>query len=128
MLRLLTNAALCIILLLERLFNMKEDNINIAIAEYVGWMNIRGNDEKADCLFFIPTIIGDFNGRHGMPVPNYYGDLNAMNLAELWLKKDDPHSYACYVTDLMDGEAEAISKSAAERAEMFVKVIGKYED
>ena len=124
---------------------MKEDDINLAISLYLGWkkgtvQRVYGQPDKfQDWGWTAPQDFlnskSEFAKRYledlwSMDIPgppDFYGDLNAMNLAELWLKKDDPHSYGCYVTDLMDGEADSISKSAAERAEMFVKIIGKWK-
>lgn len=110
---------------------MKKAAINLAIAEYLG-LEMRRQNRKGHIDpngVVIAYKFTDVDGWYSWkPMPNYCEDLNAMNNAELWLKKDDPHAYGCYVTELMDGEADAISKSAAERAEMFVRIIGKWID
>lgn len=74
--------------------------------------------------------------RHGTPpkagsctFPNYSGDLNACHEMEMWLKADDPHAYGCYVTDLIEWHgSDAVSARAAQRAKMFLEIIGKWKE
>lgn len=61
--------------------------------------------------------------------PNYCGDLNAMHAAEMAIKDDDHHAYACYCSDFVEEfGSDAISLSAAQRAEAFLKIIGKWKE
>ena len=81
---------------------MNKEQINIAIAEYCGF----------ECR-------KDF-------VDNFSNDLNAMLSAEECLE-DDQHAFSCYNVELLEKFGYTVSISAADRAEMFVKVIGRWE-
>jgi hypothetical protein len=87
---------------------MTNEQINIAIAEACGW-----EDAFYDLL----------------DIPNYCNDLNAMHEAEKVL--GEVHSIkSCEYDDWLQSTTEHDQKwraTAAQRAEAFLKTIGKWE-
>jgi hypothetical protein len=79
----------------------------IAIAEACGW-----KDE----------IVKAFHG-----LPDYLNDLNAMHEATQSLKKDQLRWYRNRLIELT-GTFEAIDATAPQRAEAFLRTIGKWEE
>jgi hypothetical protein len=79
----------------------------IAIAEACGW-----KDE----------IVKAFHG-----LPDYLNDLNAMHEATHSLKKDQLRWYRNRLIELT-GTFEAIDATAPQRAEAFLRTIGKWEE
>ena len=70
-------------------------------------------------------------------LPNYHGDLNAMHEAEKVLTKEQDSIYRAKLADIFcraagyewdDGYPGAITATAAQRAEAFLRTIGKWED
>jgi len=69
-------------------------------------------------------------------LPNYLNDLNAMHQAEKVLTKNKSMEYAFRLADswILNGEdkqpdlVRGFCATAAERAEAFLKTIGKWED
>lgn len=108
---------------------MTKDEINIAIAEYCGW--------KKELISFgiseiwiapIEELRWDhYNFNSVCGPPDFHRDLNLMFKAEESLKYDDLHASACYNVELLEKFEYTVSISAADRAEMFVKVIGRWE-
>ena len=99
---------------------MTNEQINIAIAKACGW--------KWERLW-----TGEF---HGKPIgeqgpfrelPYYCSDLNAMHEAEMMLKSEDCHTYGCYCSNLYEDFGNTVSLTARQRAEAFLKTIGKWE-
>ncbi len=94
---------------------MTNEQINIAIAEACGW----GNDDIERgytlCQF-------------SESVPDYCNDLNAMHEAEMMLKSEDCHTYGCYCSNLYEDFGNTVSLTARQRAEAFLKTIGKWEE
>ena len=115
---------------------MTDEQINIAIAEHCGFTDIlwptgfhqQMSDEKAK----------QAGGRWRFPIPDYCNDLNAMHEAEknmvleplYWVKlvevilgfeylDFDPHNeFSCL---------EVATASSQQRAQAFLKAIGKWE-
>ena len=95
---------------------MTNEQINIAIAEACGW----DSDDIARgytlCQF-------------SESVPNYCNDLNAMHEAE---KIFDNALYCRYIDELctqaIKGKNSMYLATAAQRAEAFLKTIGKWEE
>jgi hypothetical protein len=82
----------------------------IAIAEACGW-----------------TKGYDWSRSDGIGVlPDYLNDLNAMHKAEKWLIEDDQHAYGCYCIDLQEEYGNTVHLTAAQRAEAFLRTIGKW--
>jgi hypothetical protein len=106
---------------------MTNEQINIAIAEHMGWKN----------LHKIPQIVSLHSGWSGIKpdtgndefIPDYCNDLNAMHEVEKTLSGPIIDKY---VNNCMS-EAEwwfpdALTLSARQRAEVFLKTIGKWND
>ena len=96
---------------------MSDEQINIAIAKACGW----NNDDIARgytlCQF-------------SENVPDYCNDLNAMHEAEKILSDESHADYACELVKTIrrNGEwFESVSATAAQRAEAFLKTIGRWE-
>ncbi len=62
-------------------------------------------------------------------VPDYLNDLNAMNKAEKTLTHPKDIEYGILLADYFEGIKElAVSATAAQRAEAFLRVIGKWKN
>ena len=98
---------------------MTNEQINISIAEACGW-----KCDKRGLGWLSP---------HGYyaPEPDYCNDLNAMHEAEKVLNDEQKE---IYFLDLMclygkwPKSIQAIQATAKERAETFLKTLGKWED
>lgn len=93
---------------------MTDQQINIAIAEACGWSNDDIEMGYTLCQF-------------SESVPDYCNDLNAMHEAEMMLKSEDCHTYGCYCSNLYEDFGNTVSLTARQRAEAFLKTIGKWE-
>ena len=101
---------------------MTDKQINIAIAKACGWDNDDIERGYTLCQF-------------SESVPDYLNDLNAMHEAEKVLP--DGHTYWEFIRILddivkhgphVDYVADRASATAAQRAEAFLKTIGKWEE
>jgi len=100
---------------------MTPEQQRIAIAEACGWTEI--SDWGA----------GGINGKHPTEpwvevIPDYLNDLNAMHEAEGTLNKESGYhetgGYGLYLVAL----DHDVSATAAQRAEAFLRTIGKWVD
>ena len=103
---------------------MTLEQIDIAIAEHLGWSDIRVG-EGARIWGNRPNSAGQDYRKAA--VPQFHACLNAMHWAELFLQNDDPQAYAAYCSNLCDECWSAVSKTAYERAECFLQIIGKWQ-
>ena len=98
---------------------MKPEKQRIAIAEACGWTEI--SDWKA----------AGINGQHPTEpwtdvIPDYLNDLNAMHEAEKVLNNVQRERYR---TELVYSHAGGdVFATSAQRAEAFLRTIGKWED
>jgi hypothetical protein len=132
---------------------MTNDEINIAIAESVGWHPHPDNDKREQkCWTYGGTGYGLPNGKpkrsaamppieEGIwpgsgPLPNYCKDLNAMREAELTLWRD-PCDVETYEENLLKEVLNAVGYQGADtwfmasagiRAIAFLKTIGKWKE
>ena len=106
---------------------MTNEQINIAIAEACGW-----DFDPIECAEWgsrqrwCKSPHGKIVFRHG--TPDYCNDLNAMHEAERTM--GDPQlwvEYQSYLSDAMGHVGWVYHATAAERAEAFLKTIGKWE-
>lgn len=107
---------------------MKPDSQRIAIAEACGWGNIAFNR----------GWIKSGDGETQCVIPNYLKDLNAMHEAEKVLTYEQAEEFVeqLYLADQKNNLAEnpppwrfnVASATAAQRAEAFLRTIGKWED
>jgi hypothetical protein len=106
---------------------MTDDQINQAIAEACGWEDVCQHPKN-------PNV---WVGKHAgtlVEVPNFCGDLNDMYEAERMLKGYD--QIAAYVWHLenragdwsTDLQLMATHATARQRAEAFLKALGKWEE
>lgn len=104
---------------------MKPELQRIAIAEAVGWTEIK---ERSNPYY---EMTGDKPaGHHGNShVPDYLNDLNAMHEAEKCLTAIQKLKYEQELLKICAGcYSRAIVATAAQRAEAFLRAIGKWEE
>ena len=98
---------------------MKDEQINIAIAEACGWKYVNNETHAPD---------GSFWWSKGLEVPDYCNDLNAMHEAEKVL--GEIYSIkSCEYDDWLQSIIEHDQKwraTARQRAEAFLKTIEKW--
>ena len=93
---------------------MTNEQINVAIAKACGW------DSDDIARGYTLCQFTEY-------VPDYCNDLNAMHEAEMMLKSEDCHTYGCYCSNLYEDFGNTVSLTARQRAEAFLKTIGKWE-
>lgn len=115
---------------------MTNEQINIAIAEACGHINVRMWGGSCIASAGISTD-GIYWGSYG--VPDYCNDLNAMHEAEKLISKKHKESDYWFLLrellDFPDAESDwdtlyffdAIHATARQRAEAFLKTINKWE-
>lgn len=109
---------------------MKTEDQRIAIAEACGW-TFQPMTGPLDFPWVSPTK--KWEDRQANP-PNYTSDLNAMHEAEKILKPSENgkgskewSDYVCNLCVITGGDS-AIHSSAAQRAEAFLKTLGKWRE
>ncbi len=104
---------------------MTNDQINAAIAQACGWMDI----EECTCGF---KTRGNppWYSAHKKHIPNYCNDLNAMHEAENVLTEDQFKWYTHWLEKLMPNTRywSLLCAPASRRAEAFLRVLGKWEE
>ena len=83
----------------------------IAIAEACGWKT-----EYRDAISSVTAL------------PNYLNDLNAMHDAEKVLNEKQEDIMNSTLWDIMDGRKYLWHSTASQRAEAFLRTIGKWEE
>jgi hypothetical protein len=108
---------------------MTNEQINIAIAEASGWIKTyeEGEDEGCGKWFW-------HRGNQNLKQPpNYCNDLNAIHEAEKILTADQFEQYRWILWDICkqfrvkDWYRCYLSSTARQRAEAFLKTLGKWE-
>ena len=115
---------------------MTPDEINRAIAEHLGWKNVHVYEDDAGPPIHCGTPPGPIP--YDAVIPRYSEDLNAMREAEktafksstLWLE------FACNILSVLeaadmsvtDGMTCVLQATAAQRAEAFLRTVGKWRD
>jgi hypothetical protein len=121
---------------------MTTDQQRVAIAEACGWRcNGHPNQLAATVGWefayqFVLTPEGKLVTHNS--IPDYIGDLNAMHEAEKVLTQDQMIDYSRHVGKLVTSHLPAsraawmdfklINSTAAQRAEAFLRTIGKWEE
>jgi len=99
---------------------MTNEQINIAIAEACRWKRVEGEE----CFFY--------NGTEQVyieNIPEYFNDLNAMHEAEKTLSHKQKRTYCEKLFNLPTSELESNTfATALQKAEAFLKTIGKWEE
>lgn len=112
---------------------MTEQQINVAIADIMGWTQI------TEHALLRESMGRSYTGKHPqggviMDIPNYCGDLNAMADAEGTLTFTDRQTYYCNVQRVMSSSLpdhrylvmqECIRATARQRAEAFLRTVGR---
>lgn len=116
---------------------MKPEAQRIAIAEARGWTHYHAD------LWVPPIVTGDpyFSELQCDAIPGYLTDLNAMQEAVATLKPAQRHAYLCALEQVlglsigpggwdMDERSlwAIVNATAAQRAEAFLRTIGKWDD
>jgi hypothetical protein len=96
---------------------MTNEQINAAIAKACGWV--------PDCD---RGICWDQHGNAIITAPNYCTDLNAMHEAEKTLTCKQFEDYYLALYDVTQKTRWPVSATARERAEAFVRTLGKWEE
>jgi hypothetical protein len=100
---------------------MTDEQINAAIAEACGWENV-GRYPKSRNVW-----VGKHAGRL-QEVPDYCTDLNAMAEAEKVLDSDELFKgYYLALYDITQSTRWPICATAKQRAEAFLRTLGKWE-
>jgi len=111
---------------------MNDEEINIAVAESLGWKNCKvlPKPQKYWDVSNVPEMV-----RIGSPpvagsctFPDYCNSLNAMNEAEKALTIVQQDEYWDFLWDLTGSEFELCHADARRRAEAFLKTVGKWEE
>ena len=96
---------------------MTDEQINLTIARVLGWHSIHTSTTG------IKGMKGPLRGF--MPLPNYCTDLNAMHEAEDELSGNQYMVYALML-DAVEGSLFGIRATARQRAEAFLRMLGKW--
>lgn len=116
----------------EEVKNMSDQEINIAIAEACGWKDVHFSECWGNVV--IGTLYDDEDPNYAK-IPNYCADLNAMHEAEKTLIGNGPDDETWVLWDLYRlaleeklGYADAFAAEANQRAEAFLRTIGKWKE
>jgi hypothetical protein len=109
---------------------MNKEAQRIAIAEACGWTEIKPQRATTGISDY-PT--GKLNGvrkdgSRDYYVPNYLKDLNAMHEAEKVLNEKQDHIMNDTLWDMCEGRKYLWHATASQRAEAFLRTIGKWEE
>jgi hypothetical protein len=107
--------------------NMTPEQQRIAIAEFCGWKDCH---LSASWASIIGTLY-EVNGNQYAMIPDYLNDLNAMHEAERVLNPSLAAGYARMLTSIAWESEQPVfapmTATAAQRAEAFLRTIGKWE-
>lgn len=108
---------------------MKPEAQRIAMAEACGWEDVFLCEDGSVCG--LPPGFTEDQCPEGADeeVPDYLGDLNAMHEAESALTDNQQIEYAQKLTEKFSGfgwRYKVIHATASQRAEAFLKTIGKW--
>ena len=102
---------------------MTNEQINVAIAQACGWTILK----KPLSGFGFAAYAKEPNGDPSPGIPEYCDDLNAMHEAEDELSGNQYMVYALML-DAVEGSLFGIRATARQRAEAFLKTLGKWEE
>ena len=103
---------------------MTNEQINQRIAEACGWQNCVGGSGLVTRYKGTPS-----ETTVRVTLPDYLNDLNAMHKAENVLPAGKWTRYCQYLAEFGQGSVRFVSvhSNAAQRAEAFLRTIGKWE-
>lgn len=106
---------------------MTPERQRIAIAEACGWTpKPEGWRDASGNWLVAKSPTGEWRF-----LPNFLNDLNAMHSVEeetVWKDAELWKKYCAELAKLSDSLAPALHAAAAQRAEAFLRTIGKWED
>ena len=108
---------------------MKDNQINQAIAEACGWTDVHFSLAATDEFPTERRVVGipPKHCTHDV-APNYCADLNAMHDAEKFLRDANLlFEYGMHITNSHHYEY-LLRATARERAEAFLRTLGKWEE
>ena len=113
---------------------MNPEQQRIAIAEACGWTEV----EPCTCCDKVSRGYEPTPGAHKKHLPDYLNDLNAMHEAEKVLKHEQQIDYSRHIGKMVTSHLPAsraawmdfrlINATAAQRAEAFLRTIGKWKE
>jgi hypothetical protein len=101
---------------------MNDDQINEAIAKACGWIQV-GECENGG--FRLRGFPPNRYEAHRKPIPQFCTDLNAMHEAEKTLRGGE---WDTYVDLLAETWIQVAHATARQRAEAFLRTLGKWEE
>lgn len=112
---------------------MKEEEINKRIAELCGWTECRLVAKVVLSTLRDPVAYGvPPNGTYEIACLNYCTDLNAMHEAEKIMTKAQWEDFVEHLTtnfySVSDAWKDACHATARQRAEAFLRTLGKWEE
>lgn len=102
---------------------MSDEEINIAIAEVCGWKEVEPWLNGDRCFELNQSVCG----YRIEDLPDYCNCLNAMHEAEKVLVVDQIAKYFWLLCDI-SGKNNPFMATAIQRAEAFLKTVGKWEE
>jgi hypothetical protein len=105
---------------------MTDEQINVAIAEACGWTQIEQHPPDDTLYGQHPSCTDEVNKYYEYPIPNYCNDLNAMHEAEEMITGVIWRDY--FERLQRYGKASGIRATARQRAEAFLRTLGKWEE
>jgi hypothetical protein len=113
---------------------MTDDQINIAVAEACGWTECEHVESLGLCKGKHENAPAQYPTGHSQ-LPDYCNDLNAMHWAEMNLplgrkrkQWDDSRAEFRSYLRLISGYFGSVHATARQRAEAFLRTIGKWEE
>ena len=104
---------------------MSPEAQRIAIAEYCGWTRYSDPKDNHGHRYNAPPNSSAFLGRHALP--SYLTDLNEMDEAMDRMTLDQRRWFCNHLRQIC-GNDGAICATAAQRAEAFLRAVGKWRD
>ncbi len=108
---------------------MKSRSLQRDVAHICGWTDMIAKPGTQGVLHGRHASIPASNvfGTDGVPVPNFPGDLNAMQVAETMLKPEEYGRYLAYIAGTIEGDCDPVWKirhaPAAVLASAFLQII-----
>lgn len=107
---------------------MTAEQINQRIAETCGWTEIKNCVWRHHKPWGYPPLKAGQGGNAFKMLPNYCNDLNAMHEAEKVISKEQIDNYCDLLWPKGYGWFYAIHTTARQRAEAFLRTLGKWEE
>ena len=103
--------------------NMTDQEINKTIAEVCGWKEVEPWLNGDRCFEFKQSVCG----YRIEDLPDYCNSLDAIHEVEKTLTSIEQEEYWDFLWNLTGSEFELCHANARQRAEAFLKTVGKWE-